>query len=154
MDIVWSDYVSPAPVVGQEQVAAFADATGLSLPADYAAIVTTHAGQVTDRETIAIGGGRTVVGPLFFIDSDRAHEKKVYNAFHAWDAINDWIGRDFPDYGRFVPFTSNTSTGYFCFDKSTDGPAVVFVDLGFDPDEDEAILPVASSFSEFLDRLE
>ena len=154
MDINWSDYVTPSPVVGASDVAIYASTSGMEFPEAYRMVVTAHAGQVTDRETIAVGAGRTVVGPLFFIDKDRAHPKEAYNAYAAFDILNEWFGPDDPNVGRYVPFMSNTSTGYFCFDKSTDGPAIVFIDIGYDPDEEGAILAVAGSFSEFLDSLE
>ncbi|MEM9056265.1 MAG: SMI1/KNR4 family protein [Pseudomonadota bacterium] len=150
----WSPYSSNVPTLSQSDVAAFEAHAGCTLPTAYTQLLLAHAGHVTDRERIAVGNGDTVFGALFFVSDDAVYRHHDENAYKALDDLRDWTGKD--ECG-LVPFASNTASGLFCFDfrsgDSSGEPAVVFADLDRDPDGQRAVLPVADSLADFLQKL-
>ncbi len=148
----WEVYDSDIPIHDPAQVARLEATLGVKLPQDYVDAVNAHAGKSTSLEQVDIGKGSSVFGTLFFICDDAAHRGHYNNVYKALDDVRDWSGKALVE---FVPFSSNTSSGLYCFDyrQCKQNPSVVFVDLEREPAHERALIPLASSFSEFLSKL-
>ncbi len=148
----WEVYDSDVPTHDPAQIGRLEAALGIKLPRDYVDAVNAHAGKSTSLEQIDVGKGSSVFGTLFFISDDAALRGHYNNVYKALDDVRDWSGTDEV---VFVPFSSNTSSGLYCFDyrESKDSPSVIFVDLEREPEHERALVPLASSFSEFLSKL-
>jgi len=153
MSIVWVDYVSDFPPVTARDVAVYESLVGHTFPKDYVAAVYEHAGQVTYPESVTVGRGSTPFGPLLFICENQRHPKRSYNALYAWDNINRWLGESSPCLGKYAPFATNTATGYFCFDFTEAETKITFIELTFDPNDEDAVIGIANSFSDLLSLL-
>jgi hypothetical protein len=149
--VLWEPYLEEVPALNDMQIAQYESEIGKKLPDDYKNALLQNQGKSTGK-AIKIGSkSKTNLGPLLFIGTSTNSDSNLYSVSRARKNIMEWSGET-----GLVPITSNTSTGYFCFDyRDTDSdPKIVFVDMSYDLEELDGGIAVADNFTELLQKLE
>jgi len=152
-DVIWSSYLQVTPETSMAAMSALEASLGIELPGDYKQALAQHAGEVTTPDAMPVGESSTApFGPLLHLVSDASSSDMSYALQNARADLRDWGGAMAE---WLIPIASDTSSGYFCLDyrHGRANPPVVFIDMTCAPDDKDAILAVAPSFSAALDRL-
>ena len=117
---------------------------GVTFPNDYLNIVKEHQGQsLNENIVVRVRNGLGVVGYLLhFLDED----KYSYSIMQE----HEYIEEEFPE--KIIPFQSAGGANIFAFDYriKKDDPSVVFINS--DIEGEEAIIPVADNFTDFMNQ--
>lgn len=118
---------------------------GVGLPEDYKRIATLHQGMAPEPCVLDIGGSNTVVSELLTISEDEEFRAYSMSGTHTLIKPHIPVG--------IYPFASTATGDFICFDyrHAPGAPSVVFYFT--EATGEEAIHPVAGSFSEFLSKL-
>jgi hypothetical protein len=155
MDIIWEPYLENVPDILASDIARVEQSIGSILPNDIQTLLQAHAGQVTQKETIALTdkGHKTVFGPILVAVQNSDFPSYTYTVSFAISALNDWDNA--VSNKKLIPFASNTASGWFCVDISNPAATrIVFVDTSYDPDEAGAISYIAKDVPEMLSKLQ
>ena len=146
MTISWRPYVwkTARPATPQE-MAKLEEELGVSLPADYKNLAITHQGMAPTPCVLDIGRGNTVVCELLTISFDEEHWGS--SMLEAYKDTQHYLPQG------IYPFAATGAGDFICFDyrRSPDAPSVVFYFT--EAEGEEAIYPVANSFTEYLSKL-
>lgn len=147
----WVPYVS-LPEVTPAAIAQLEGERGHKLPQDYIQAVIEHRGDIPRPGSADVGSGIASVSTLFFIDKDFQGKGNSYNSWFYIEKLDD----ELPDRlgADLIPFSFNGGQGVFVFDyRLGSAPTVAFVDLDIADEGEDAIIPVADSFGDFLSKL-
>ena len=151
MTVKWENYVVPAlDMATTKDVAAMEGLLGIKFPEDYKALILENQGKCPDKEMVESDEINPVpFGPLFHIQTecDKSHE--LYGVAKRWEKWNKI-------YEKKVPIADSAGSGaFFAYDYnvSADNPPIVFIDTGLAPDDEDAVLLVASSINELVSNL-
>lgn len=129
----------------EDVIAAFERAYGVVLPADYVSLLMHSNGGHPEVDTIAPMGrtdiASTAVSRFFFLTEDRENQGGLWGAVRMMGSI---LGE------KQIPFASDGGGNPFVLDMTTTPPMVWKCIV----DERYARRDVASSFTDFIDRLE
>jgi len=125
----------------------FADAHAISFPKEYLDLVTKNQGKSPAPENFKLKNSDFVgtVNVLLHFDDDES--EKTYNVNYNYEIGKEYLPED------IVPFASTINSDLLCFDFRTfkDNPHIVLASHEYSGED--AIFPVADSFSEFLNNL-
>lgn len=140
---IWEE---PHPATTLE-VEALERSWGVNLPDDYKSVAMIHQGMMPEPHVIDIGKGNNVVCELLTISESEDERLRIYSMADTYDLVRPHIP------ANVYPFASTGSGDFICFDyrSSPEAPKVVFY-FTEAPGED-ALFPVADSFTEFLAKL-
>lgn len=146
MTISWRPYVwKTVHPASPHEVARLEQEWNVSLPSDYKALAITHQGMAPTPCILDIGQSDTVVCELLTISLDE--ERWGSSMSEVYKSIRHHVPQG------IYPFAATAAGDCICFDyrSSPEAPAVVFYFR--EAEGDEAIYPVAGSFTEFLSKL-
>lgn len=152
--VEWEEYRPGLPEVTDADLDQLEAERGVKLPASYRATVKEHRGDIPVPHVIDFAGQDAPVNALYFVRKGFSGDGRSYNAWTQIDFLDDMLPEDLAK--KFVPFTSDSGQIMFAFDyRRGETPGVVVIDKERDLEEDadEAIIPVADSFEDFLDKL-
>lgn len=151
MSITWRDYIHP-PIgnAHQRDLQAIEQRIGVTFPQDYKDCVANHQGKSPDKETLESGDlAASPFGPLYHLLPNCEGDLKSYGVLNAWQK---WSGI----YSGLVPIADCAGSGcFYAFDfrANPEQPTIVFVDVEEDPEDEDAILFVAHSFTDMINAL-
>jgi len=146
MTVTWETYVwdSPRPAT-LDEVEALEQEWGISFPDDYKRVVMEHQGMSPNPCVLDLGRSNTAVSELLTLRMDPS--RRSYAMLHVYSLIKNLVP------AGIYPFAGTGTGDYLCFDyrSSATAPKVVFYfteALG-----EDALYPVADSFTDFLSKL-
>lgn len=146
MAVTWENYVwdSPRPAT-LDEVEALEQEWGISFPGDYKRVVMEHQGMTPTPYAIDIGRSNNVICELMTVSVDE--QQRSYAMRHVYPLIKNLVP------AGIYPFAGTGTGDYMCFDyrASATAPKVVFYFTDFLGEE--ALYPVADSFTDFLSKL-
>ncbi|WP_379554542.1 SMI1/KNR4 family protein [Qipengyuania sp. DGS5-3] len=153
---MWEAYIE-VPVKGDEAaLAAIEQQMNVSLPADVRQVILERAGQVTEPEAINVGEAReTAFSPILYAGGVKDHQRYTYSIEFVLSTLQGWAEVEELSQLKLLPFASNSASGYFCVDfrETSANPPIVFVDLGYDFEEEGAFKPAAADLASLLEKL-
>lgn len=150
---LWRPFLARTSPPTEEDVAAVAERLQVSLPGDYRAVVLRHAGETPSPARIPAGRGSAPFGVLLSPAVDPDGPDASYGVLAQAAVLERWAG-DRPGLSRLVPVADTTGHELVCLDFRTAGePAVVLVNLDYPAVDERAVIRVADSFSDLLERL-
>jgi cell wall assembly regulator SMI1 len=146
MTVAWRNYVwnQPHPALPDE-IASLEEWWGVSLPDDYKQVVMLHQGMSPRPNAFDVGKGENVIAALLIISPDE--QQHAYSIKGTYAQVKPHV----PD--GIYPLAVTGTGDYVCFDyrEAAHFPRIV---LYFAEESgEEAIYPVADSFSDLLARL-
>lgn len=146
MDVTWNHYVWPADLpLDLAKLRAVEQAWGIRFPQDYVDCVRVNQGKTPEPASFAFGDGyETSLNELFHFEPSPAGSNIVQNQERlAMGGVPEGV----------YTFASDPAGNRLCFDyrASASAPAIVLLD--YERDEENALVPVAASFSELLAKL-
>jgi len=143
MNLKWEKYLSDVDnIASDEGIKKFETEHQIVFPPEYIDLVKAHQGEVPGNFVVNVGKGITPAGVLFHFDKSGAHtgysiEKVLHN-----------IQDEFPE--NVIPFQSAGGGCHFAFNyrENSSTPSIIFIDSDYEGDE--AIIPIADNFTEFL----
>jgi len=150
MDVTWEDYVwSEGHKATPEQVKAIESKLNISFPNDYLDVAMQEHGKTPEPCGIPISKGSSVVITLLHFEDDPT-DKENYN----YSIIRQHNLLTENQNPLLVPFAKAGGASLFCFDyrNSKKSASIIFNDS--DSEGEEAIIPIANNFTEFLTMLE
>lgn len=149
--LYWDDYTPNAIATTEAELAAFETAVGATFPDDLRRLFTEHAGQVVEPESLDLGRGSTILGPIHYLSQHEEGSARSENAWVALRWLRAWLE---DDQAAVVPFSTNQSTAKFFVDLRAGGDGrVKLADRSLDIEEDGAITDLASGISQLLKLL-
>jgi len=146
MTISWKPHVwKTVRPASSHEVARLEQEWSISLPLDYKSLAITHQGMAPTPYVLDVGRGDTAVCELLTISLDEEHWGSSMSEIYK--SIRQHVPRG------IYPFAAAEGGDFICFDyrSSPEAPTVVFYFA--EAEGDEAIYPIAGSFTEFLSKL-
>jgi cell wall assembly regulator SMI1 len=146
MAVTWERYVwdLPRPAANHE-VESLEREWGVKLPADYKTVAMEHQGMTPIPYVIDVGTGDAVVCELLTLSRDE--KRPNHSMSHTYRLIKPLVP------AGIYPFAGTGNGDFICFDyrASPESPSVVFYFAELTGEE--AVYPIAESFTDFLSRL-
>lgn len=143
-EIKWEDFSSP---IGDDEIKNIEGKLGVRLPSDFVEVAKEHHGGVPSPNSFYYnspyaGKVKTNLTSILSFDLD-----DVEGIVDTYEDLKDQL----PD--GVVPFGDEGGGDYVCFDYRSDAsaPRVIYWAHEFAPED--AIIPLASTFTEFLEKL-
>jgi len=146
MTVTWRHYIwSPPRPATSGEIEALEQHWGVVLPDDYKSALSLYQGMSPRPNAFDVGRGENVIAALLLISPDEQH--RAYSLMDTYARLKP----HFP-HGLY-PFAVTGTGDYVCFDyrKSARDPKIVF--YFSEESGEEAIYPIAASFSDLLKRL-
>jgi cell wall assembly regulator SMI1 len=146
MAVIWKNYIWNQPRFAKpEEIASLERSWGVILPNDYKEVISMHQGMSPYPDALNIGKGEDAIAALLIISLDE--QQRAYSMKDTYAQVKPHVP------SGVYPFAVTGSGDYICFDyrSSPHEPKVVFY---FSEDAgEEAIHPLAESFSDLLTKL-
>jgi len=144
MKILWEDYVwdKYIPLTGLE-IEKVESSLNVQFPDDYKSVVIKHQGQTPVQCCFKVNDNYIVVFNTLFHFNDG--ESKTYNIIKNNNIASEFL----PE--MIIPFADTAGDDFVCFDYRSGEVKVVFA--SHERSGEEAIIPIANSFTEFLSML-
>ena len=145
----WEKYIDIGMKKQNENLSAiFEKKNEIEFPQEYHGLIKPYQGMSPEAFLIRVGNSEVEVGPVFYFSDKLSKDYKSYEMDYMKSV---WEGH----YSNLIPFIGAGGSGScFAMDYSTTPPAIVFINSEAEPDTKKAIIIVANSISEFLDKLE
>jgi len=146
-EIKWNKYLWESKTAAIEQVNALEKELNVIFPDDYKNVAIKHQGMVPAPNTIDVGKGTTAITCLMHFDKNGNQKFQSYGMEWNYNNLVEDVGP------LIIPFAAALGANVFAFDykDKINIPKVVFINA--DLEGDEAIIPVADNFTEFLSML-
>jgi len=146
MTVTWDKYVwdSPRPATLHE-VEALEKEWGITFPDDYKSIVMRYQGMTPIPYVLDIGSRDNVICELLTVSVDEQRRSSALS--HVYQRIKHLVP------AGIYPLAGTGTGDYICFDYRTSAKAPKVVFYFTDALGEEAIHPVAGSFTDFLSML-
>lgn len=146
MNVTWETYIwdSPRPASSGE-VESVEREWGVKLPEDYKHIAIIHQGMSPHPCVLDVGRTNTAVSELLTLSVDP--DRRNYAMLHAYPIIKPLVP------AGIYPFAGTGTGDYICFNYRTSATAPKVVFYFTEALGEDAIYPVADSFTDFLSKL-
>jgi cell wall assembly regulator SMI1 len=147
MAVTWENYVwdSPRPAT-LDEIEALEREWGITFPDDYKRVVMKHQGMTPTPYVIDIGSNsNNVICELMTISVDG--QQRSYAMRHVYQLIKNLVP------AGIYPFAGTGTGDYICFDYRTSATAPKVIFYFTEAPGEEALYPVADSFTDFLSKL-
>jgi cell wall assembly regulator SMI1 len=146
MSVSWETYIwdSPHPATSSD-VASIERDWGVKLPDDYKQIAITCQGMSPNPCVLDLGRSNTAVSELLTLSVDPS--RRSYAMRHVYQVIKHLVP------AGIYPFAGTGTGDYICFDYRTSATAPKVIFYFTEAPGEEALYPVADSFTDFLSKL-
>jgi hypothetical protein len=135
-------------IVPDEMINAVENKLGVKFPDDYIMVVKTNQGKTPwQPSSVKVRNGIDVVSTLLHFENYSKEPKyDIYSVIKQHELLSE------EQSSKLIPFQKSDGSSVFCFDYRTTeiNPPIVFVNS--DIEGEEAIIPVANSFTDFLEK--
>jgi cell wall assembly regulator SMI1 len=146
MTVTWERYVWDAPRPATlDEIEAQEQEWGITFPDDYKRVVMEHQGKTPIPYVIDIGRTNNVICELMTVSVDE--QRRSYAMRHVYPLIKNLVP------AGIYPFAGTGTGDYMCFDYRASATAPKVVSYFTDFLGEEALYPVADSFTDFLSKL-
>jgi hypothetical protein len=146
MAVTWRNYIWTQPHPAKpDEIVSLEQFWGVTLPDDYKRVISMHQGMSPHPNAFTIGRGENVIASLLVVSPDS--QQRAYSIADTYMQVKPHVPNG------IYPFAVTGTGDYICFDYrgSPHAPKIVF--YFSESASEEALHPLAKSFSDLLTKL-